>query len=127
MHDVYIYGENSVTLLGLDSRTTLNTYLIQLWMKPSEEPKEEKKIRYEEDEDYQHYDDSENEDIERPKPNMLLSRAEKISIESSIKVVRKYRSVGFCASSSRKVAAVVFINFFKNYSLILIFYFRILL
>ncbi len=103
MQDVYIYSENSITLLGTDSKTASNTYLIQLNLQPTPTSILNDLIQV----------TSYNENgtckskTEQAETNLLMIKAEKLSATSIVKCIKKLKSSSFCVSSSRKVASLV--------------------
>ena len=93
LQDAYIYGENSVTLLGTDSKTALNTYLIQLSLQTTPTGVLNDLIEV---------------TSTTPKEtNLLMIKAEKLTGNSIIKCIKKLKSSSLCVSSSRKVAALL--------------------
>lgn len=114
MQDVYIYGENSVTLLGTDSKTRSSTYLIQLSLQPTPTSVLNDVI------EVTNYSSSSSSDGDVGKQqqqsttasttNLLMIKAEKISADSIVKCVRRLKCASFCASSSRKVCALLAAN-----------------
>ena len=93
LQDAYIYGENSVTLLGTDSKTCLNTYLIQLNLQTTPTGVLNDLIEV---------------TSSTPKEtNLLMIKAEKLTGNCIIKCIKKLKSCSLCVSSSRKVAALL--------------------
>ena len=114
LQDVYIYGENSVTLLGTDYSRS-NTYLAQLNLhfKPTKLLNDKIDVTYYSDQsqksnkdDFQCKDDP----LKSSKENILTIKAEKLVAKSVIKYLRKTKSDCFCVSSSRRVAAILSAN-----------------
>ena len=108
LQDVYIYGENSVTLLGADSRTLSNTYLIQLELQAGASCGGGGGGGGGESVDYGENGAGESIVIKSPKEaNLLMIKAEKLAGTSIVKCLKKVKSNKLCVSSSRKVAALV--------------------
>lgn len=111
LQDVCIYGENSVTLLGTDSKTSTNTYLAQLNLQPTpigilndlievtsySEGGEKKQNNAEKS-------------ANKETTNLLMIKAEKLTANSIIKCIKRLKTSSFCVSSSRKVAALLNVN-----------------
>lgn len=98
LQDVYIYGENSVTLLGTDNKTSSNTYLIQLSLQTTPTSSSSDLIEV----------TSYSENVKSPREtNLLMIKAEKLSATSIVKCIKKLKSSCLCVSSSRKVAALL--------------------
>jgi hypothetical protein len=95
LQDAYIYGENSVTLLGTDSKTALNTYLIQLSLQTTPTGVLNDLIEVT------------SSTPQAKETNLLMIKAEKLTGNSIIKCVQKLKSCSLCVSSSRKVAALL--------------------
>lgn len=109
LQDVYIYGENSVTLLGADSKTNSNTYLIQLNLQPTPTGVSNDLIEVTSySENVNNNGDSKSTTAKSPREtNLLMIKAEKLSANSIVKCIRKLKSSSLCVSSSRKVAALL--------------------
>ena len=107
LQDVYIYGENSVTLLGADSKTLSNTYLIQLNLFPTPTGVSNDLI------EVTSYNENGNNVKSSKDTNLLMIKAEKLAATSIVKCIKKLKSSTLCVSSSRKVAALVRILFTK--------------
>ncbi len=100
LQDVYIYSENSVTLLGTDSKTSSNTYLIQLNLQPTPTGVSNDVIQVS-------YNENGNSKKTPKETNLLMIKAEKLFANSIVKCIKKLKSISFCVSSSRKVASLV--------------------
>ena len=94
---MYIYSENSVTLLGTDGKTASNTYMIQLDLEPTPAGLTNDLIQV------QTY----NEADKKAANDLLMIKAEKLSATSIVKCIKRIKSHSFCVSSSRKVASLV--------------------
>ena len=94
LQDAYIYGESSVTLLGTDSKTALNTYLIQLSLQKTPTGVLNDLIEV-------------TSTTPKETTNLLMIKAEKLTGNSVIKCIKKLKSCSLCVSSSRKVAALL--------------------
>lgn len=107
MQDVYIYGENSITLLGTDSKTNSSTYLIQLNLQPTLMGVSNDLIEvtsYSENVN----GEARNVAVKSPREtNLLMIKAEKLNADSIVKCIKKLKSSSLCVSSSRKVAALL--------------------
>lgn len=97
LQDVYIYSENSVTLLGTDGKTASNTYMIQLDLEPTPAGLTNDLIQV------QTY----NEADKKAANDLLMIKAEKLSATSIVKCIKRIKSHSFCVSSSRKVASLL--------------------
>jgi hypothetical protein len=93
---VYIYSENSVTLLGTDNKTSNNTYLIQLNLQPTPTGLLNDLIQV-----------KSSSSSTSEQANLLMIKAEKLNANSIVKCLKKVKSSGMCVSSSRKVASLV--------------------
>jgi len=93
---VYIYGENSITLLGTDGKTALNTYLIQLNLQPTPTSVLNDLIEV-----------TSYAEKTQKETNLLMIKAEKLSADSTVKCIKKLKSGSFSVSSSRKVLALL--------------------
>lgn len=105
LQDVYIYNENSITLLGTDSKTFNSTYLIQLNLQLAHT-----RVLNDLNNENNETGSSKSKDS-----NLLMIKAEKLNSNSIIKYIKKLKSSCFCVSSSRKVAALVCIYLRKCY------------
>lgn len=95
---MYIYGENSVSLLGTDTKTSSSTYLVQLNLQPSPSSSSSDLIEV----------TSYSENTKSPREtNLLMIKAEKLNATSIVKFIKKLKSSCLCVSSSRKVAALL--------------------
>lgn len=97
LQDVYIYSENSVTLLGTDGKTASNTYMIQLNLEPTPAGHMNDLIHVQ----------SHNEADKKAANDLLMIKAEKLPATSIVKCIKKLKSHSFCVSSSRQVASLV--------------------
>jgi hypothetical protein len=96
LQDVYIYGENSITLLGTDSKTASDTYLIQLNLQPTPTSVLNDLIEV-----------TSYAEKTQKETNLLMIKAEKLSADSTVKCIKKLKSAAFSVSSSRKVLALL--------------------
>ena len=102
LQDAYIYGENSVTLLGTDSKTASNTYLIHLNLQTTPTG-----ILNDLIEVTSYSENGSKSDKSSKETNLLMIKAEKLSATSVVKCIKKLKSSSLCVSSSRKVAALL--------------------
>jgi len=93
---VYIYGENSITLLGTDSKTASDTYLIQLNLQPTPTSVLNDLIEV-----------TSYAEKTQKETNLLMIKAEKLSADSTVKCIKKLKSSSFSVSSSRKVLSLL--------------------
>lgn len=114
LQDVYIYGENSVSLLGTDNKTSSNTYLIQLNLQSTPTSILNDLIEVTSYSENSSTSDSRVQDASSSssskETNLLMIKAEKLSADSIVKCIRKLKCAFFCVSSTRKVAALLAAN-----------------
>ena len=102
MQDVYIYSENSITLMGTESKNPTNTYLIQLNLQPTPARILNDLIQV-----ANYNENGTTSKKSANEANLLMIKAEKLSANSVVKTVKKFKSSCLCVSSSRKVASLV--------------------
>lgn len=102
LQDVYIYSENSVTLLGTDNKTSSNTYLIQLNLQPTSTSILNDLIHV-----TNYNENGSTSKKSANEANLLMIKAEKLSANSIVKCIKKLKSSSMCVSSSRKVASLL--------------------
>lgn len=112
LQDVYIYNENSVTLLGSDNKTHSSTYLIQLNLQQTSSNDISNgliEVSTNGSANTSNASQNANDDEQSKKEgkNLLMIKAEKLSATSIVKYLQKLKSSSFCVSSSRKVAALL--------------------
>lgn len=111
LQDVFIYNENSVTLLGTDNKTASSTYLIQLNLQQTSSHDISNDLievtTNNNGASNEGTEGAEKASKENTTKNLLMIKAEKLQASSIVKHLQKAKSSSLCVSSSRKVAALV--------------------
>ena len=102
-----------MTLLGTDSKSRSNSYLIQLTLQPTPTSVLNDVIEvtsYSSSNDENKQQQQAKEATTTTTTNLLMIKAEKLGADSIVKHIKRMKCASLCASSSRKVCALLAAN-----------------